>query len=101
MEKEELKTIISWIINRKCKRDDNIHIKRAVKKSKSVIRITKLETDELIGRLTNEIMNSSGKYLNTIEKPFPYIAKIIYSDTLPRVLDTFMQEHIQKDLEEI
>ena len=100
MEEKELNNIISWIINRKCKRDDNIHIKRVVKESKSVMRITKFENDELIDRLTTEVMNSSGKYLNGIEKPIPYISKIIYSDSLPKILDTFMQEHLQKTLEE-
>lgn len=101
MEEKELNTIISWIINRKCKRDDNIHIKRAVKKSNEIMRITKLETDEIIDRLTYEIMNSSGKYLNTIEKPFPYIAKIIYDSALPKILDDFLQDNLQKELEVI
>lgn len=94
MEEQELNNIISWIINRHCERDDNIHIKRAVKEAKSVIRITELEIDELIDRLTNEVMNSCGKYLDGLDSPFPYVSKVIYSDSLPKVLDTFLQEHI-------
>lgn len=96
MEHKQLNAIITWIINRKCKKDDNIHIKRAVKKSKSVILITELEIEDLVDRLTNEVMNSSGKYLNSLEHPFPYISKVIYDSALPKLQENFIQEYIQK-----
>lgn len=96
MEKQELKTIVSWIINRKCKRDDNIHIKRAVKKSKMVTRLTKWDDEETIDMLTNDLVENNWKYLELLEKPFAYVSKLIYDVSLPKILDTFIQERIEK-----
>ena len=94
MEEKELNTIVSWIINRKCKRDDNIHIKRVVKPLKQIINITKLEKEEIIDILTKEIWLSSKKYLYNLESPFPYVSKIIYDSALPTLLDNHIQAHI-------
>ncbi len=97
MERRELKIIVSWIINRKCKRDDNIHIKRAVKKSKMVVRLTKWDKEETINLLTNELIKNNWKYLELLEKPFPYVSKLIYDVSLPALYEEFIQNHIKEE----
>lgn len=96
MESKELKGVISWIINRKCGRDDNIHLKRAVRESKKILALTKWEKEEMIEKLIVDISIRAGENLDKIEHPFPYVSKIIYDSALPKIFDNYTQDHIQK-----
>lgn len=100
MKSRELRKIIEWIINRKCKKNDNIHIKRAVRESKSVMKITGWTQENLIDKIVTDLISFAKVYIDKIDNKFAYTASIIYKTSLPHLLDNHMQKYIKQSEED-
>ena len=96
-----LEGITGWIISRKCKREDNVHVKRAVKEAKKLINITGWSQDYVVSACAEDLTKLGiHQRIENMKSPFAYVASILYKAVYPHLLEKHTEEYLNKIAEE-